>query len=787
MCKQPLWAALCQICPTPRIPTSLSKSFGNKRVPVYYLQSLFKPNLYRAGATVRITSNRVAQSAALLLVLGLLAGLSACGGGASAGTVTAVAITPTTASVQVNDQTEFTATVSIAGQTSTTTTSTSTSVTWLVNNVAGGNSTIGTIVNDVNDSQVGIYTAPTKVPSSTTAGQSGQVSITATAQRNPNGTASGGANVTITSNVATLTVSPGLGLQIVSPPTTVPAGGSAQFNATMNGVADPNATWTVSSTNGGAIGSINANSGVYQAPSVPPPGDSVTITASDSGVTATPVTVAIVYSDLALHGSFAFSYTGNDSQGYLASAGSFFADGQGHILSGVEDVSSFLSGVTSGLPIASTSSYKVNPDGRGIASLNTGHGTQTLAFVLTTNEHALITRFDSAVSGSGTMDQQNLVASLPTGSYVFTALGTDAAFNPEGMAGEFSANGGTISAANSSIDLHDGASSTATITTNSALTANSSYAFDTSNQGTGRGTLTLNVPGIASALEFAFYVVDNTQMYLLEIDGANGYLSGTAFTADTASPGLAAQNYVFTSGGMASITANSKTTVGPYAVGGVFVSGGTGTVSSGTLDLNNQGTATLNSALLACPYSTNGTNGRVDLKLASGSSGSCPASAAANLSEFAMYPYQTDESGQPATGFLLLEIDANALSSGVALGQSGTTAPSGGLALGLAGQGILHGSVSPAAQDVDGEFSSLAGSLGNLDVNYFQPSSNDPVTAFSGSAASTTGRGTLTVSASSPKVTYDLVYYVVSPTEDLLLDADANPALVLTGTIQKQF
>jgi hypothetical protein len=735
---------------------------------------------------VRTNSNRVAQSAALLLVLGLIAGLSACGGGASAGTVTAVTISPTTTSVEVNDQTEFTATVDIAGQNSLTTQSSNTAVTWYVNNISGGNSTYGTIITDTNDPEVGIYTAPVKVPSATTSGQSGQVSITATAQRNPNGTASGGANVTVTSNAAILTVTPGLGLQIVSPPTTVPAGGSAQFNATLNGVADPNATWSISSSNGGAIGSINANSGVYQAPSVPPPGDVITVTASDTGVTATPVTVAIVYSDLALHGSFAFSYTGNDSQGYLAAAGSFFADGSGHILSGIEDVSSFLSGVSTQLLISNTSSYKVGPDGRGIATLNTGHGTQTLAFVLTTNEHASITRFDSAVSGGGTMDEQNLVASLPTGSYVFSALGMDGTYNPEGIAGEFLANGGAISAANSALDIHDGASSSATVTTNSALTSNSTYAFDSQNPGTGRGTLTLNTP--SGALEFAFYAVDNTQMYLLEIDGTNGYLSGIAFTADTTSPGLAAQNYVFTSGGMAPITANSTTTIGPYAAGGSFASGGSGTISSGVLDVNNQGTVTANLALLSCPYSANGTNGRVDLKLATGSSGSCPAAASATLSEFAMYPYQTDQSGQPGTGFLLLEIDSNALSTGVAFPQTTGTAISGGLAMGLVGQGIFHTTVSPSAQDVDGEFSSLAGSLGNLDVNYFQPSSNDPVTTFSGAAASSqTGRGTLTIVATSPKVTYDLIYYIVSPTEELLLDQDANPALVLTGSLEKQF
>lgn len=328
-------------------------------------------------------SKRVLYSAAVFALLCFAMGISGCGNNATVGTVTAVNITPTSGSVIVNQQLTFTASVTVAGQTTTTTPSTvtaNTAVTWYVNGVSGGNAQYGTIITDPSDVQVGIYTAPTKVPSV----NSGQVTITATALKNPNGTSGGGANLPVTSNTATITVSPGLGLQIVSPPATVPAGGSAQFNATLNGVADPNATWTVSSTAGGDIGTINANSGVYQAPSFPPPGDTVTITASDQGTTAT-TTVSIAYSDNVFKGSFAFSYTGNDSQGFLAAAGSFTTDGAGGITGGIEDISSFSTGIDPSVRINNTSRYLVNADGRGTITLDTSEGTQHLAFVLTTN------------------------------------------------------------------------------------------------------------------------------------------------------------------------------------------------------------------------------------------------------------------------------------------------------------------------------------------------------------------------------------------------------------------
>ena len=717
-------------------------------------------------------SKRIMYSAAVFALLCLTVGISGCGSKATVGTVTAVNITPTSGSVIVNQQLTFTASVTVAGQSTTTNPVTAnTAVTWYVNGVSGGNSQYGTIVTDPSDVQVGIYTAPTTVPSV----NSGQVTITASALKNPNGTSGGGANVPVTSNTATITVSPGLGLQIVSPPATVPAGGSAQFNATLNGVSDPNATWTVSSTAGGNIGTINANSGVYSAPNFPPPGDTVTIKASDQGATAS-TTVSIAYSDSVFNGSFAFSYTGNDSQGFLAAAGSLVANGKGGITSGVEDISSFLTGIDQ-VQIKDTSTYIIGVDGRGTATLDTSVGTQTIAFVLTTNQHAIITRFDSAATGSGSMDQQNLndiggSVSVISGPYVFSAMGTDASFNPEAMAGEFSASGGAISPASAALDIHDGATSSATITTQTSLTSGS-YSFDTFNLGSGRGTLTLNTP--TAALKFAFYIVDSTQLYMVEID-QQAYLAGSVFSANLSSTGLASGNYVVTAGGSATLP--GKTAVGSYAMGAVFASSGSGSVSSGTVDVNNQGTVTANSALgTSCGYTVDSTTGRVDLKL-------CPSGSGATTSEFAMYPYQTSTTTQPQN-FVVIEIDANALSTGIALQQtSASSLSSGGFALGLAGQGITHGTRSTSAQNVDGHFS---GSAGSLDINFFQPRSSDPITSATLGSPGTAGRGTFVISASSPSVTYNVVYYVVNANEALLFDQDTNNTLVLTGILQRQF
>ena len=341
-----------------------------------------------------------------------------------------IAITPMTATVPVNTTSQFVATVNLSNSSTTT----NTTVTWEVNGVAGGSSTTGTIAPSTTDVQVGIYTAPAVAPGGT---DNGMVDVTAVATQLD--TSTGTTPETVTSNTAVVTVGAGTGLAITPTTTTVPAGGSHQFTATLNSVADPNATWTISSANGGDIGSINPTTGLYKAPSFPPPGATITVTAVDGAAMASG-TATIVYSDASLKGPFAFSYSGDNSSGYFAVAGSFVSDGNGTIVSGVEDVDSFSTGVSG--PLAINGTYLVGPDGRGTVSLNSGlQSAGTLAFVLTTNQHGLVTRFDKNVTGSGTLDQQNLndLTLSPTiinGPYVFSIAGADTELPPDGSGRE---------------------------------------------------------------------------------------------------------------------------------------------------------------------------------------------------------------------------------------------------------------------------------------------------------------------------------------------------------------
>jgi hypothetical protein len=728
--------------------------------------------------------------------------LAGCGGGSGSGStaIKSVTVSPASASVNIDAETTLTATVTLTNSS----TSTTTTVTWEVNGVAGGNAQCGTISASPSNQLEGIYTAPGAVPSSScgvTGGKLGEVAVTAVAsQTNSSSSSSSSSSGTVISNTAILTVGTVLGLTVSPPSAAVPAGGSQQFSAILNGVAG-GASWSLSSSSGGNLGSIDAN-GLYTAPPFPPPGNSLTVTATATGsdgsiVTAT-ATVTATYSDHSLSGPYAFSYTGNDGSGFFAVAGRFVADGNGKILGGVEDIQSFLDGTSIALPIL-PSSYSVGSDGRGTASIVTSHGNAIWRFALSTNLHAQLTRFDTDVAGGGSIDQQDLNGltnslSVITGRYTFSVLGTDGSANylPLGMAGEFPTDGaGNIPPnANAVLDVNgNGISNSGTIT-RADTTLNGSYTFDPANPGTGRGTLTLQSSTIgsgASARVFAFYTVGVTtnssnaivvsQLHLIEIDGS-AFTAGDMFVAAT-TPGLANATYVFTAGG--------NVTGGSYAAGGAFASDGVSTTSNGTLDINSAGSYNKGASLTSCSFSVNSTTGRIDLSLAVNNT--CPSQ------EFAAYPTALGS-------VVLLELDSSAVATGLAYQQCGplstgcaASSPSlsaSAIAFGLTGQGLFHSPPATSASfqpDLDGELS-LSGtspSKGDLDIDDFTGTfAADPLgTTGNSIGGPTDGRGTVTLAPTNPAVTYNLVYYLIDDHTTLLLSSGQTPVAI--GMAARQF
>ncbi len=135
-------------------------------------------------------------------------------------------------------------------------------VTWQVNGITGGNSTIGTVSN------TGIYTAPANIPA--------HAGVTVSAISNANGFTSGKAQVTVVGGNApnvTITTNP-------SGVTEVYTGMTQTFGVTVTGETNTAVNWAVNGVAGGngILGTISS-SGLYTAPDVVPSQPIVVLTA----------------------------------------------------------------------------------------------------------------------------------------------------------------------------------------------------------------------------------------------------------------------------------------------------------------------------------------------------------------------------------------------------------------------------------------------------------------------------------------------------------------------------
>jgi uncharacterized protein (DUF1800 family) len=160
----------------------------------------------------------------------------------------AVNINPASATVNTGATQQFTATV---------TGTANTAVTWQVNGITGGNSTVGTI------SSIGLFTAPTAVPAS-------PVTVTAVSQADSTKKAS--------ATVGINTPPPVVAISITPTAASLATSATQQFTATVTGTANTAVTWQVNNVAGGdpANGTITSG-GLYTAPaSIPSAGITVT-------------------------------------------------------------------------------------------------------------------------------------------------------------------------------------------------------------------------------------------------------------------------------------------------------------------------------------------------------------------------------------------------------------------------------------------------------------------------------------------------------------------------------
>jgi hypothetical protein len=311
---------------------------------------------------------------------------------------------------------------------------------------------------------------------------------------------------------------------------------------------------------------------------------SLFLVACGSGQNISPPPPVGGFSNASLKGQYAFSMTGVFTNGgYLARVGSFSADGNGSITAGLEDVVQGNSGATQ---ISFTGgSYSIQQNGTGVLTFTgvSGNSLQ-LSITLLSVGHGNMVQTDLTAATSGNFALQTpstfTVGSL-TGNFVLDCSGisfsgTTAA--PLSVIGQIALDGnGNVTGG--TLDENDG-------TLSGPIVAQAgTYQLDSNGNGSafGRGTITFD------ARSFAFYVVDNTHLKLVEED----LLAATQGDANLQSGAIPTQNsafngsFVFLVSG-ASLLANQ----GNLLRVGRFTADGNGGIANISLDQNYSGSTT---------------------------------------------------------------------------------------------------------------------------------------------------------------------------------------------------
>ncbi len=407
-----------------------------------------------------------------------------------------LSLSPTSAQIAVGGYQQFTAKVS----------GTATSgVTWTVGGSGCSGAACGTV------SSTGLYVAPLIAPTPPT------VFVTATSVADSQTSAS-----------ATVTIIVPISVTISPTDAIVSVGEQVQFRSAISGTTNKATSWSISgsSCSGSTCGSISS-SGLYTAPASVPSQMTVIVKATSQANTSSSASAVLTIlrsSNAKLSGHYAFLFTGFNSDGVYQEAGSIDADGNGKIVSGYEDVNNIINPATA---LSITGTYQMGSDDRGVMTIHSPLGTQTFrfAFNLLGTKGRLISFDQSGIRGSGEIYLQDSTAFDPSvlaGGYVFNLTGMNISGERLGALGSIFPDGsGFISG--SSLDVNEGGIVSPTFATFSGI-----YGVEP----TGRGTLTLSIPGFDGGMfNFAFYVVSANQLLLISVDPlsyGNPIFSGTA-------------------------------------------------------------------------------------------------------------------------------------------------------------------------------------------------------------------------------------------------------------------
>jgi hypothetical protein len=297
-----------------------------------------------------------------------------------------------------------------------------------------------------------------------------------------------------------------------------------------------------------------------------------------------PVARAQGVNNTELKGDYAFSFTGMTTGDGTASTpfgavGRFTADGAGNLTNGELDSNGLgvsLGGVEKAVALAFTGTYTIGADNRGLMNLNIPGG-GTLAFAMLSNGNAKFVEVDASGNhgtvGSGTMEKVDTTAyntASITGDYAFGVSGLDQSNNRTALAGRFTSNGIGILSNGAADENMSGQFSTMN------LLAGTYTVTDTA---TGRGAINLApvIGGSVQNLNFVFYVVRGSKVFMMESDvisPATPLLLGSVLQQQT--PAILGFTSMSLNGGMV-----------------VYLSGGRGCTGAGLITGNGIGGLTI--------------------------------------------------------------------------------------------------------------------------------------------------------------------------------------------------
>lgn len=644
------------------------------------------------------------------------------------------------------------------------------------------------------------YIPPSAIP------QGNTVTITATSVADPS--ASTSATVTILPPVVTISL-------VVTPPASIPAGSATNLAAYVTDGTATNAAgqmgvdWSVSCA-GSACGSlVPAHTGndngrdtqqittSFTAPTVVPPGGTVTVTAAATANPATQVSVTITIAPVTLNngvlnGQYAFFLSGVNTIGLSALAGSLIADGNGNII-GAEESQPGQSTTLTGM----TGSYYVGSDGRGLMTLNGLpnsswlNGQQIFALAVVDSTRVFMEEFDGTdtfnityspitsqplgetLRGELDLQQTSDFTISPSGAYAFAL--TQAAAPP--FAGYYA---GVLNADSSgnitsfAMDRYiDGL-------TESISSGNYGAQLFGTVDSFGYGTVSVG------PYSLSYFLVDSGHLIVIGSSSSDGtgLPSGHVYSQPATMPSMAG-TYMFTLAGSSPMFSTSGASVAgskPQVVGGWVTSDSSGNLT-GYLDTNNNGV--VKSAPVTGTLAASAVPGRWLMTLSGG-----------GASSFALYPTSSN-------GLFLFQLDFGKSGTGrVALQSNSTPAISGNYALSIQQPGGTDVS-RPASlgleigawADISGQIvasnsSTLSGTVDIDQVNgvFLAPSGNiwtqTPNQSVTGTfSVGTQGRfaGSITINQTvtipGQLGTLGEVFYIIDSSHVMLLEEDASPAI----------